>query len=157
MTARTCEIEECETKHYAKGMCSRHYHRERAKVNPPDPEKLRAAQERYWAKPGSLDARRDNVRVRRYNITGDEYARLLERQGRCCAICKRHQSEFAKWFCVDHDHRCCPRDKSCGKCIRGLLCLDCNIGIGKLLDNVAVLQAAIDYLQQGPVDKEDLH
>lgn len=32
--------------------------------------------------------------------------------------------------CIDHDHRCCPGDVSCGKCVRGIVCSRCNTGIG---------------------------
>ena len=32
---------------------------------------------------------------------------------------------------VDHDHACCPEGgRSCGKCIRGLLCMECNKYLG---------------------------
>lgn len=30
---------------------------------------------------------------------------------------------------VDHDHKCCSGDKSCGKCVRGILCPGCNTGM----------------------------
>lgn len=47
---------------------------------------------------------------------------------------------------VDHDHGCCPGQKSCGNCIRGLLCDNCNIGLGHFKDSVESLQLAIEYI-----------
>ena len=67
-----------------------------------------------------------------YGITEAQYNELLERQGGGCAICGRTQEENgrARYLSVDHDHRCCPGKKSCGKCVRGLLCLRCNNDMG---------------------------
>ena len=75
-----------------------------------------------------------------YGITLDEYDRMAEAQDHKCAIChstdpKGNGSRFA----VDHDHKT-------GK-VRGLLCGPCNMGIGKLGDDIALLTAAIEYLK----------
>jgi hypothetical protein len=48
---------------------------------------------------------------------------------------------------VDHDHRCCPGVTSCGSCIRGLLCVNCNQAIGKLKDDPKVIHSALRYLE----------
>ena len=78
---------------------------------------------------------------RRYGITAEDYNQMFSEQEGCCAICKRHQSEFKIALAVDHCHTTSR--------VRGLLCLDCNIGIGKLKDDISLLQSAIDYLKEG--------
>jgi hypothetical protein len=59
---------------------------------------------------------------------------MFEAQAGLCAICKTAPAEH-----IDHDH-------STGK-LRGLLCLNCNHGLGKLLDDIATLESAIQYLR----------
>lgn len=80
----------------------------------------------------------------RYKITSAEYREILARQGGGCAIC--HRVTYV--ICVDHDHSCCPeRKKSCGKCVRGLLCPDCNGALGLMADDPQRLRNAADYLE----------
>jgi hypothetical protein len=62
---------------------------------------------------------------RTYNITADDYERMLIAQGGGCAICGRKPAKNQR-LAVDHDHSCCPGRGSCGNCIRGLLCTRCN-------------------------------
>jgi hypothetical protein len=85
--------------------------------------------------------------LRRYNLTMADFEQLLAEQGGKCAVCRCDEpGGQGKWH-VDHDHSCCSSRKiSCGKCIRGLLCSRCNIGIGNLRDDPAVIRAAADYL-----------
>ena len=73
-----------------------------------------------------------------YNITLEEYNKLFEKQNGNCAICGKHQSYLKKGLSVDHDH-------VTGK-IRGLLCNNCNAGIGLLKDDIKLLTIAINYL-----------
>lgn len=47
---------------------------------------------------------------------------------------------------IDHDHSCCPGKGSCGKCVRGILCRNCNVGLGFLKDSIPRLEDAISYL-----------
>ncbi len=79
-----------------------------------------------------------------YRMTIEEYDRLLTSQGGVCKICKCSPSDTR--FAVDHDHSCCPGRKSCGKCIRGLLCGKCNKALGLWGDDPKLLAAAIEYL-----------
>lgn len=84
----------------------------------------------------------------KYRITPEQYDSLLAAQGGACAICKQPCAS-GKRLAVDHDHSCCPGKKSCGKCVRGLLCTRCNPALGYMKDDVALLKAAIDYLEKG--------
>lgn len=33
---------------------------------------------------------------------------------------------------IDHDHACCDKSTSCGKCVRGMLCVSCNNRLGRV-------------------------
>jgi hypothetical protein len=82
--------------------------------------------------------------IRKYGITAEQYAEMLEGQQGLCAICLRPPGK--KRLHVDHCH-------SSGR-VRGLLCDDCNLGIGKLGDDAARVTSAAAYLQHGPGFRE---
>lgn len=91
-------------------------------------------------------SRRKYVYRTRYGITEDQYQQMLKDQDYRCAICGTHQEDQKIRMSVDHDHKCCPGLYSCGKCLRGLLCRNCNLMLGVLKDEEEILQAAINYL-----------
>jgi hypothetical protein len=69
----------------------------------------------------------------RFGITEDRFNQMLEDQGHACAICREAFQD--QRVCVDHDHACCPvppnaEARSCGTCVRGLLCVRCNTWLG---------------------------
>lgn len=72
----------------------------------------------------------------KYGITPEVYRALWIAQQGECAICGL--PEKTRRLSIDHDHLT-------GE-VRGLLCNNCNAGIGKLNDSVPHLQAAIAYL-----------
>lgn len=71
---------------------------------------------------------------------------LLAIQGGVCAACGTDDPGTKGW-CVDHDHSCCPTSKTCGKCIRALLCSPCNLALGHVQDNPETLRALATYLE----------
>lgn len=73
---------------------------------------------------------------KRYGITVDCFAEMLDSQGGACAVCGKTGSRQV----VDHDH-------ATGK-VRGILCVRCNVSIGGLGDNVEGLLRAIRYLEK---------
>jgi len=74
-----------------------------------------------------------------YGITPEEYNERLEDQKGLCKICGTDKPT-GKWkvFAVDHCHYT-------GR-VRGLLCNECNRGIGLLRDSAELLRKAADYL-----------
>ena len=90
---------------------------------------------------------------RSYKLTVEDYDNILKAQNGVCAICKlrtfnerkRHRGYDGRTkliypLCVDHDH-------NTGK-VRGLLCNNCNTGIGYLKDDLQLVQNALDYLKK---------
>lgn len=106
---------------------------------------------------GISRACRDCIRDRRiaefYGISGEQYRALLDGQGGVCQICRKpetaaHQMGTLRRLAVDHDHKCCPGQKSCGKCVRGLLCSRCNSAIGFVDEDLAVIERMAVYLSR---------
>jgi len=78
---------------------------------------------------------RDRCRARSHGLSLQDYRAMFERQGKVCGICKTP----GKPLCVDHCH-------ATGK-VRGLLCRDCNLGLGNYKDNPVFTRAATAYLE----------
>lgn len=76
---------------------------------------------------------------RRYGISIEEYNQLFDLQEGKCRICKTHQSKLSKALAVDHCHTSLK--------VRGLLCFNCNSGLGRFKDNEKLLLEAIVYLK----------
>jgi hypothetical protein len=74
-------------------------------------------------------------RRQRYGMNLGDFDRLLENQGGVCALCGERPAEH-----VDHDHTFGP--------VRGILCFNCNGGLGQFLDRVDIMTKAIDYLER---------
>lgn len=77
-----------------------------------------------------------------YKLSREQYDAMVAQQGNACKICKK-----ARPLHIDHDHSCCSGNKSCGKCVRGLLCADCNRAIGMFLEDESIIQNALDYVR----------
>lgn len=94
---------------------------------------------------GRLDSKCKRCRIvilreKTLGITDSQYWRLYKEQGGRCGICRsRLYSKRYKRFAVDHCH-------TTGR-IRGLLCSNCNTGIGLLKDDPNALQRAIEWVK----------
>jgi hypothetical protein len=85
-------------------------------------------------------SRYKNHDLKMYGIDLNKYNEILIKQNGSCAICNKQISSQGRMLHVDHNH-------TTGK-VRGLLCGNCNTGIGKLGEDEKVLSAAIEYLRR---------
>lgn len=81
--------------------------------------------------------------MRNYGITIDDYYSMLKEQNALCAICGQEgfvmKKEHKLKLVVDHCH-------TTGK-VRGLLCHNCNRGLGLFQDNTGYMLNAVKYLE----------
>lgn len=73
------------------------------------------------------------------DITVDRYKGLLVEQQNRCKICGIDGTGLKKALAPDHDHKT--------GVVRGLLCCNCNQGLGRFHDSPTKLAAAIAYLE----------
>lgn len=101
------------------------------------PNQDRAVYAKQWRKDNPDKVKNNDLRTR-FNITLEDYNIMYENQNGCCAICNKHSIDEKQALAVDHCH-------DTGK-VRGLLCKQCNMGIGSLKDSTELLKKAITYL-----------
>ena len=117
------------------------------------PEAMQRARERNATR-ALIHGKRENpvvkrrymrvYRLARYGLTQELYDRLLEAQQHACAMCHTPFADGQPVF-VDHDHACCPDEKSsCGECTRGLLDLSCNTALGHIERRYDLARAYLD-------------
>lgn len=78
-----------------------------------------------------------------YGVDDDWYNNKLKVQENVCAICGKKETMKNAYglrnLCIDHNH-------FSGQ-IRGLLCSNCNRGIGSFKEDTQALKKAIEYLE----------
>lgn len=87
-----------------------------------------------------LQSRIYKLRVK-YNLTLEQFNKILLLQDKKCALCLRTFTKSIKYRCeIDHDHKT-------GK-VRKLLCHKCNSGIGYFKDDVIIFKKIVNYLEE---------
>jgi formylmethanofuran dehydrogenase subunit E len=104
-------------------------------------EKIKAYRQKNRPRQKELDRKLNRAkRLRERGMSEEDFNSKLNQQEGKCAICDKPQDESIKFLSIDHDHK---TNKN-----RGLLCSNCNRGIGLLQDDINILQSAIKYLKQ---------
>lgn len=114
--------------HVAKGLCQECYDKSRSgrqrelrifryhNTMRDNPEKIRRARRKF-----------------KYGLTDEDYKQMMTEQQGLCKICKVEPATN-----IDHCH-------TTGK-VRGILCANCNCGIGYLRDSPEIMRNAVAYL-----------
>jgi hypothetical protein len=82
-------------------------------------------------------------KLKRHNLTIQQLEIMKNKCNDLCQICGKGSDKI----CIDHNH-------INGK-VRGLLCNNCNSGIGFLRDDVKILKSAISYLSKSEIDTDE--
>lgn len=127
-TRRVFKIPVCEK-------CTDHHVESRAVLKV---ERIKAA---YARDPQKVLRRRLGIRLAQIGLSLGWY----DSQPQQCGICgTKNPGGKGRWH-IDHDHKCC--EEGCSKCVRGLLCHSCNVGLGNFKDSPTLLTAAIAWLR----------
>jgi hypothetical protein len=131
-------IPEChpERKHLARGLCKPCYDKWLTSQDRP----RHNARKRAWAK-ANPDKRLAIKRRYLYGAEEEVISKMLAKQSGLCVICGDKPATN-----LDHSHRTGS--------IRGILCGDCNRGLGLFRDSPQILLSASKYLQRADAQPE---
>ena len=123
----------CKQKRKEKLLVKKDYDRERYLKH--RDKMLKQRRENYWNDPA---AHRKKRMMMTYKISSEKYDKLNNTY--FCECCGRHKDEFKKGLAIDHCHE---TNK-----VRGMLCSNCNSGIGFFKDNPNFMMNAIHYINK---------
>lgn len=84
-------------------------------------------------------AHEERRRLRKYGLTQEQYDQFLASQGARCPGCGTDEPG-AKGWCIDHCHK--------GGHVRALLCSRCNVILGWVDEDPAVLRSLADWIER---------
>lgn len=148
-----CSFEGCLSKRYMKDVCAGHYYqllrgeeltpiREKTNCLVSDCENMVSVK---LCKSGLCGKHKGFMT--RFSLTLEEVLYLYRPENRYCWNPGCGSTEKLH---MDHDHSCCPRkgqSRSCGECVRGWLCLPCNLALGYLQENPRIIQGLLAYIE----------
>lgn len=151
----SCAFPECGRSRYLKGWCVGHYSQHvRGRDLRPLYETLKcrvaSCPETYFPREGgSPFCRKHTDFKRRFNLSNERVVELHQVE-----VCGNPGCDITEDLHMDHDHSCCPRGKvfevksrkSCGDCVRGWLCRNCNIALGLLHESPSRIRGLADYV-----------
>ena len=131
---------EIDNKEYRKTYKHEYYEKNKTKIRARNDTWKRANKERC-----DFLCRKYHLR-RYYKLTPEQYDQIIKTQNNLCALCLKPLDPAIR-NPVDHDHKCCQGEKSCGKCVRGVLHDRCNRYISLLEKYPELLPNALNYIK----------
>ena len=97
----------------------------------------------YYDNPEKTKRKNKQIRHnwKKHKISEEDYKNLLSLHGGKCHSCKINNATN-----IDHSHECCPGAYSCGRCVRGVLCHNCNSSLGLLKDSRQNIIGLLQYI-----------
>lgn len=142
-----CIAYKCTRKHYSLNYCAAHYARYKSggTINESKPIKV-LKYNQVGCLISSCDRKHHSdglckthdATKRTYSLTTE---RVIEMLSKSCEVCGSSEK-----LTIDHNHECCNSRFSCGKCVRGTLCQNCNRSLGQAKDNPSILRKLADYI-----------
>jgi hypothetical protein len=116
----------------------------RRRATPEGQQAHRDASKRW--REANIERHADNNAKWTYGVKHGTYATMLAAQNGLCAICQSsNPGAGLRRFHIDHCHN--------SKEVRGLLCEQCNRGLGHFKDDPSLLTRAINYLSKDRVER----
>ncbi len=100
-------------------------------------ESIRIKKKKAYSTDSGKEQSRLRIVKKLYGLSKEQYKTLVDRAAGICELCLEHS---LKTLNVDHNH-------TTGN-VRGLLCANCNKGIGMFDDSISKLKMAILYLEK---------
>ena len=102
----------------------------------------------YHSNPHVRDKKWEAMIFKKYKATPEWYYSKIEEQNFKCDICGTNETgtKHGKWS-IDHCHKTGEK--------RSLLCPNCNTVLGKVKDDIEILQKCIDYIVKHKKDENE--
>lgn len=152
---KICSFHDCDREAYGKDLCKSHYGQLRRGTVLTSFKMCEICSIPGCESPGGKGkelCQKHRRYAATYGISWDALKDLFQAENRVCGNPACGSTERLH---LDHDHSCCPYggvgDKksqvSCGECIRGWLCDNCNRGLGCFFDDPRKLEGIVSYLE----------
>jgi hypothetical protein len=92
-----------------------------------------------YCKPCNLLNNRNILREKKYGVCPTQWEIMMKRCGGKCELCG-NENKGGDALCIDHNHETNE--------VRGLLCHNCNRGLGFLKDSAELVKKAATYLEE---------